>query len=226
MRALASILGSFEKPDLTAEQWAERNIAAERFDREQAEARRRARIARSGIPEEFLGARLELCEAPVRAWRGPRGLLLQGEWGSGKTYAACAVLIDRAADSTVRFATMGGLLREIKACWGGSDSEESVMRRYANVGVLALDDVGKEQLTEWSLPLFFAVVDTRWSRRLPTVVTTNYAGAKLMERFTVGGDRTTAKAIVSRMATYGRVVLESGDRRLAAAREAAGKEER
>lgn len=212
------MLRSFERPDLTAEQWAEIDRRAEQWERETKEAVRRERAERSGIPKRFRAASFDGCPDAAKEWAEERptsGLILKGVYGSGKTHTACAVLLHAMDFETARFVHVDDLLLECKATWSGRDTEEAVIARYANVGILCLDDLGKERMTEWSLPILFAIIDRRWANERPTVVTTNYAGRQLMERMTVNDDATTAKAIISRMASFTSVTIDGGDRRLA-----------
>lgn len=217
MQRLGDTLPSFSAPSLTAEQWAENDRRVAEWEAAEAARKREERIGRSGIPPVFQDASLDLCEEPVRAYAAGdlgNGLLLQGRFGSGKSYAACAVLLSKIDSMTARFVLMDDLLRECRATFSGLDSEEAVIGRYASCGILCIDDLGKERLTEWSLPILFSIVNSRWEHRKPTIITTNYAGIDLLRCMTVNGDATTAKAIVSRMGSYERAVLESPDRRI------------
>lgn len=216
MRSLSSTLRSFEPPLLTAEQRAANDAAFAEHERRMRECDRLARIGRSGIPKAYRRARLADCDPEVARWFSegmPAGLLLQGGFGAGKTFAACAVLARAAWSGTVRFATADAMLRDCRSAFDGRESERAVLGRYLCCGVLAIDDLGKERLTEWGLAALFAVVDGRGGRGLPTVVTTNYSGRDLLAKMTVGGDATTAKAIISRMGAYRRVVVGGPDRR-------------
>lgn len=216
MRSSTCTLRSFEKPDLTAEQWAEHDRACREWEARQEAERVRARLDASGIPPAYRSADVADCPPEVRAWaESPTaGLLLQGGFGTGKTHAACAALIALAPTRSVRFTTVDRMLRERRDSFGGAEAEGSVAGRFLNAGALCLDDLGKERQTEWGVAALFEVVDARLSRGLPTIVTTNYAGRELLARMSAGGDATTAKAIVSRMAGYDRAVLAGGDRRI------------
>lgn len=228
MQKLSSTLASFSLPNLTPEEWEANDREVDEWRTSQEAANHRMRIARSGIPRLFREADLALCDERVRAYaHGDRGtgLLLQGTYGSGKTYAACAVLLAIMAEQkavggvttyrTARFVLMDDLLRECKATFNGVETEEEVVGRYANADVLCIDDLGKERLTEWSLPILFSIINGRYVNRRPTIITTNYRGVELLASMTVNGDDTTAKAIISRMGTYDRVVLDGADRRIA-----------
>lgn len=216
MRSSTCTLRSFEKPDLTAEQWAEHDRACREWEARQEAERVRARLDASGIPPAYRSADVADCPPEVRAWaESPTaGLLLQGGFGTGKTHAACAALIALAPTRSVRFTTVDRMLRERRDSFSGAEAEGSVAGRFLNAGALCLDDLGKERQTEWGVAALFEVVDARLSRGLPTIVTTNYAGRELLARMSAGGDATTAKAIVSRMAGYDRAVLAGGDRRI------------
>lgn len=86
---------------------------------------------------------------------------------------------------------------------------------YQSVHVLVLDDLGKESPTDFALERMFALVDERYNRLLPTVVTTQYRRSMLTDRLARRGDEETAKAIISRLRQGCMTVeLKGGDRRL------------
>lgn len=217
MPKVSDMLASFKLPNLMPEEWEANDREVDEWKAAQEARNRASRIERSGIPKLFRAADLAACNDLVQAYASGdmgNGLLLQGAFGSGKTYSACAVLLSKVDSMTVRFVLMDDLLRECKATFNGYDTEDAVIGRYSNAGVLCIDDLGKERLTEWSLPILFSIINRRYERCKPTIITTNYRGADLLESMTVNGDPTTAKAIISRMSTYDRVVLEGEDRRI------------
>lgn len=202
----------FKKPDLTPEQWAENDARVyEIEEREQAE-RIRKRNEKAGIPLDYVDA--QPSDKGVSDWaREPsKGLLLQGMVGRGKTHNACAALLIAMDNGYIaKFATFDDLLRECRATFNNRDTEEAVISRYASVGILCIDDMGKERVTEWSLPIIFSIINKRSMNRKPTIITTQYSGRQLIERMTVGGDSETARAIVSRLFEYTRITLEGKD---------------
>lgn len=174
---------------------------------EEAERRRAflARLDRSGVPARFRAADLGTCCPEAAAWlRGAlagdrRNLVLAGESGEGKTHTACALV--RAwmweTGRQARFATMRTILAESRAALG---TRGDPLAKYRRCPLLAVDELGKEQATEWSLPLIEDLVDARYAAALPTVFTTQYDREALAARWArVDGDAERAKAIVRRI---------------------------
>ena len=93
-------------------------------------------------------------------------------------------------------------------------STEAAVARYAKCDVLVLDDLGKEDATEWSVGTVFSVLDARYEDMRPTIVTSNYAPGALADRLARRGERVTAEAIASRISQTCRPVYLGGrDRR-------------
>jgi hypothetical protein len=65
--------------------------------------------------------------------------------------------------------------------------------------ILVLDDLGKERLTQRMESDLFAVIDERTSNLKTTIITTNYTGDKLLERFQ---NKETGVALVRRLRDY------------------------
>lgn len=202
----------FKKPDMTPEEWAENDAMVAELEAEQARADMQTRINRAGIPRTYRAA--EISSADVKEWSNnpTKGLLLQGEVGRGKTHNACAALLEAIKNGmTAKFTTFDDLIRECKASFQGMETEKAIIGRYANTGMLCIDDMGKERVTEWSLPILFAIINKRSMEGRPTIITTNYTGRQLIERMTINGDDETARAIVSRLCEYRVVKIEGRD---------------
>jgi DNA replication protein DnaC len=94
------------------------------------------------------------------------------------------------------------LFGRIKRTYSHDDSydESAVLEVYKSVKLLIIDDIGKERPTEWTLSTLYAIIDGRYDRAMPLIVTTNYGAKDLVKRLTpAGGDETTADAIVDRL---------------------------
>lgn len=203
---------TFRKPDLTAEEWAEQNARAEEWEAERLESEKARRIERAGVPADYLNVSFTSAEVERWADAPTKGLLIQGAVGRGKTHNACAAILRSIENGmTAKFTTFDDLLRECKATYQNAETEKAVIGRYANTGVLCIDDMGKERVTEWSLPIIFGIINKRSMNGRPTIVTTQYTGKQLIQRMTVNGESETARAIISRFCEYEVVVIEGRD---------------
>ena len=104
--------------------------------------------------------------------------------GSGKTKLATAVaneLIDQGFD--VYYSSVASLYTRIKGTYSqeSKQSEESVMRKLANVDLLVLDDLNSSSdLSKWEDDKMFEIVNSRIERKRPIVFTSNLEPEKLM----------------------------------------------
>ena len=129
------------------------------------------------------------------------GLLFEGSCGTGKTHLAVAIslaLIQQGVPVVCK--TSIDMLSDIKQCYqkDSTVSEEEVVGVYKTVDLLTIDDLGKEQATEWSVSVLYNIINERYEAMLPTIITTNYKTSALIDRLSAKGDKETASAIVSR----------------------------
>ena len=132
------------------------------------------------------------------------GLLINGPKGTGKTHLAAAIANQLMAQGVpVVFATMIDLLAKIKASFerhGADATENEIMRLYKTADLLIIDDIGKEQPTEWALAKIYQIINARYEDYKPMIITSNYTADELVRRMTpASGDPTTADATVDRI---------------------------
>lgn len=113
--------------------------------------------------------------------RPERTLVLLGAIGVGKTMLA-ALLLDRLAEQLA--GTWGRL------AWLHSQdlfdllAKDDADRRFTRARWLFVDDLGAESAKPWARGPFEALINDRWSRRRPMVITTNLHGeGALVERY-------------------------------------------
>lgn len=213
-----------------AKQAQKRSEKAE-AEKEAAQAKRRAKIerllGRSGIKKRFQQrtftnfirdtperrrcydtAKTYADSFPQRAERG-EGLYIEGTYGTGKTHLAAAIALQLIGCGVpVVCKTSGDLLADIKEAFDSGDATEyEILKAYKTVDLLIVDDLGKEQCTEWSVSTLYSILNDRYEDMKPTIITTNYNADELVRALTPkGGDGTKARAIISRLREVSTVI--------------------
>ena len=101
------------------------------------------------------------------------GLIYYGTPGSGKTHLAAAIANDFASKGIpVLFGTFVDHLERIRAEFDGGGAND-YLNEMENINLLVIDDLGQEKDSEWVRQTLYQVVNRRYERMLPTVITTN-----------------------------------------------------
>lgn len=172
----------------------------------------RSRLARSGVPSLYLDVPPSV--NVVKRVEDGRGLYLHGDVGVGKTWSACQICrawAERGREFLFRSSL--DLLTAIRSTYEGRESEAAVMREFAEVPLLVVDDLGKEVPTAWALSKLFDIVNKRYESRLPTVFTSQYDPKRMGDLIARSGDRDVAYAIVSRIIESCDVLPLNGENR-------------
>jgi len=133
---------------------------------------------RPGLTDEQHGALMAAYELAVRYAEEPNGwLLLTGTYGSGKTHLAAAIANYRVSifGEQVMLITAPDLLDHLRATYGPTSEVgyDELFDRIRNASLLVLDDLGAESPTPWAKEKLYQLLNHRYTRRLPTVITTN-----------------------------------------------------
>ncbi|MFE4664586.1 ATP-binding protein [Streptomyces sp. NPDC056716] len=107
--------------------------------------------------------------------RGP-SLLLWGPTGSGKTHEAFGAIrsLTAAGCAVPWTATTAADLYGTLRSRTGTDPEDT-LRRFMQVPVLLLDDLGAAKSSEWTEEITFRLLNWRAQNRFPTLITSNLA---------------------------------------------------
>lgn len=144
------------------------------------ELRRRLEAWPRYVPKRFADAQVEDLTGDLAAiadeWDGQSNVLLLGGVGVGKTHAAVAMarMIYETEPVLVEFRPAVELLDDLRP--GGP---ERTMESACDVGVLILDDLGRERPTDWTGERLYRLVNRRWLEERPTLVTSNLSAEDL-----------------------------------------------
>lgn len=199
--------------------------AAEEAEK-QAEERRRKQdhidriLGRSGIKKRFRNRTFDnfLTDTPERLrcykiakryaetfperYNKGDGLYIEGTNGTGKTHLAAAIALQLISEGIpVICKTSTDMLADIKKAYDSKEIAESkVLDVYKATDLLIIDDLGKEQCSDWSMTTLYAILNDRYEDMKPTIVTTNYSADDLVKALTPRGyDDSKIVAIISRL---------------------------
>ena len=106
--------------------------------------------------------------------KGNVGLLLYGNVGSGKTYIACSIAnaIITEYSYKVKMRNFAQILNDLQKGGFNLDRNEYI-EQITSPTLLILDDFGIERNTEYALEQIYNVINARYLKARPTIITTN-----------------------------------------------------
>ncbi len=140
---------------------------------------------RSGLnPGEALSVEAAFKSAQFFARSMNGWLVLQGNYGCGKTHLAAAIanfVVDLGIPTL--FLTVPDLLDMLRFSY--DDPEATFEQRFdeiRNVPLLIMDDFGTQNATDWAQEKLFQIMNYRYINKLPMVITTNLIAVDIEPR--------------------------------------------
>jgi DNA replication protein DnaC len=126
------------------------------------------------------------------------GLIFIGPPGVGKTHLAVAVLRELIGRYRVRglFVDFTTLIHDIQATFDpdSPDSKRALLDPVIEAEVLILDELGAQKPSPWVNEILYLVMNSRYTKRVPTLFTTNYRLESSAASSSGNLDRTPAPA--------------------------------
>lgn len=144
---------------------------------------------------------------PDAAWREARAfaerpngwLVLHGPFGTGKTHLAVAIANYRLSrGEPAIFIVVPDLLDHLRSTFMPSSdvTYDELFETVRNSPMLILDDLGTQTTTAWAQEKLYQILNHRYNKRLPTVITTNLEPDEIEPRIRSRlGDATVSKVI-------------------------------
>jgi DNA replication protein DnaC len=112
-------------------------------------------------------------------WLYGKNAYIYGTTGTGKTQLLYNIVKKHLElEQHVRFIKFVRFMNELRY----SDEKLSIIKGYAEKGVLFIDDIGAENTTEFVREALYELIDTRWERHLITVISSNCTLEELATR--------------------------------------------
>jgi DNA replication protein DnaC len=121
-----------------------------------------------------------------------RVVVIHGPQGRGKsTYAAATLRRALSAKPRPLWTDWPALVSAVTDSWSNYQTSESeIIGRFVRAGFLVVDDFGKEltrgsgksEMRDWQIRIAFALINGRYNKRLPTVITTELDAAGMSAR--------------------------------------------
>ena len=131
-----------------------------------------------------------------------KGLYLHGNFGSGKTYLLTALLneLEKTKNVNISIIYFAEALRDLKDDW---ENFSYKMKKFMNVDILLIDDIGAEKVTEWGRDeVLGTILQTRMNSNKTTFFTSNLTINELEQHLSLvssGVDKVKARRIIERI---------------------------
>jgi DNA replication protein DnaC len=131
-----------------------------------------SRFENSDMGDKHMTVAKKYAENFIKDGTAQGGILLYGGVGIGKTYATaciCNELMENGKTTLVM--NLGLYLIKIRREW--AEAENDVLNYVKTCDLLVIDDLGSENVSEFTKEKIFNLIDTRYRANRPMLITTN-----------------------------------------------------
>lgn len=138
---------------------------------------------------------LKVARAFAFSWPSPRGFLLAGPAGTGKTHLLCAALRHLTLEAGVRaaYVEISLLFQTIRRGFQDNKSGGDIIQPLAELELLAIDELGKGRGTPFEMDTLDELIARRYNGGKVTLFATNYSLKAAEERGRAGDHLDTAE---------------------------------
>jgi DNA replication protein DnaC len=160
---------------MTDEERAARVAVIKKQEKEDQRNQELAALRRLGIPPRYYGATMQNWEADTPEKKAALDLIVKNIWtenlfitgnaGTGKTHLAYVFVRQKAT-----YRRLPDIFRDVRRDF---NSEKDVLDDLGSCRLLIIDEIGRQNFSQFEMNLFFEVVDRRYNNMLPTTLITN-----------------------------------------------------
>lgn len=129
----------------------------------------------------------------VREWRPDRkGIIFSGSVGTGKTHLAVAILNNLLVQKEIvpTFVNTPEFIADLRQEQFEPGGTGHMISRAKECPLICFDDLAKEKMTEWVREQYYRIINHRYTKQLPVIITTNCSMDELGEKL---GDATASR---------------------------------
>lgn len=115
------------------------------------------------------------CERYFKEFPSDKSMIMVGGVGTGKTLLASAGIESIIDNNHCEMIKVIDVVRELKATWAkdSNQTEEKLIKYYANIDLLVLDEVGSQFGSDTEKLFIFDIIDGRYQNMKPTILISN-----------------------------------------------------
>jgi DNA replication protein DnaC len=112
-------------------------------------------------------------------------MILAGRSGTGKNHLAIAIIMAVMQQGyRAVLIPVSQLIQRIRATWAHDvkETEEEIIRKFIDIDLLVIDEIGRQSGSQNEKNLLFQVVDGRYRLVRPTIIISNYSPQKIEQK--------------------------------------------